>query len=135
VVNRRESRTNNDVRSIGGDKTAADNPPLYGHWCRHVGRERRVSPPPRRCAASPIFLVICPILTVSMCAVPRGAPAAILVVPFPRVDTNSHIKGGCLRRFCRRRHFLRHYARHSFSFFWRPKSLAQSAQSNSHFRS
>jgi len=30
---------------------------------------------------------------------PNGAAAAILAVPFPRVDTNAYIKGGCLRRF------------------------------------
>jgi len=39
------------------------------------------------------------------------AAAAILAVPFPRVDTNACMKGGCLRRFCRRRHFVRHCSR------------------------
>jgi len=41
----------------------------------------------------------------------NGAAAVILAVPFPRVDTNAHIKGDCLRRFCRRRHFVRHCSR------------------------
>ena len=41
----------------------------------------------------------------------NGAAAAILAVPFPRVDMNAYIKGGCLRRFCRRRHFVRHCSR------------------------
>ena len=42
---------------------------------------------------------------------PNGAPAATLAVLFPRVDTNAHIKGSCLRRFCRRRYFLSHCSR------------------------
>ena len=46
-----------------------------------------------------------------MCASPRVAPAAILAVPFPRVNTNAYIKGGCLLRFWRRRHFVRHCSR------------------------
>jgi hypothetical protein len=41
----------------------------------------------------------------------NGAAAAILAVPFPRVDTNAYMKGGCLRRFCRRRNFVRHCSR------------------------
>jgi len=32
-------------------------------------------------------------------------------IPFPRVDTNVYIKRGCLWRFCRRRHFVRHCSR------------------------
>jgi len=37
----------------------------------------------------------------------NGAAAAIFAVPFPRVGTNAYTQGGCLRRFCRRRHFVR----------------------------
>jgi len=35
----------------------------------------------------------------------------MLAVPFPRIDTNAHMKGGCLRRFGRRRYFVRHCSR------------------------
>jgi len=42
---------------------------------------------------------------------PNCAAAAILAVPFPCVDTNAYIMGSCLRRFCRRRHFVRHCSR------------------------
>ena len=29
----------------------------------------------------------------------------------PRIDANAYKKGGCLRQFCRRRHFVRHCSR------------------------
>jgi hypothetical protein len=50
-------------------------------------------------------------MTQEMGTRPNSAPAAILAVPFPRVDTNAHMKGGCLRRFGRRRYFVRHCSR------------------------
>jgi len=40
---------------------------------------------------------------------PNGAAAAILAVPPPRIDVNE--MAGCLRRFCRRRYFVRHCSR------------------------
>jgi len=43
-----------------------------------------------------------------MCASPRGAAAAILAVSTPRIDACAHLKEGYLRRFCRRRNFVRH---------------------------
>jgi len=63
----------------------------------------------------------------------NGAAAAILAVPFPRVDTYARIKGGCLLWFPAagtsyvivRASFapIRH-SKQPFSFYWRPKSLA-----------
>jgi len=41
----------------------------------------------------------------------NGAAAAMLAVPIPRVDTKAHLTGGCVRRFCCRRHFVRHCLR------------------------
>jgi hypothetical protein len=46
-----------------------------------------------------------------MCASPQGAPAAILAVSPSRIDARANLKGGCLRRFCRRRNFERHCSR------------------------
>jgi len=46
-----------------------------------------------------------------MCASPRGAAAAILAVSLPCIDARAHLKGGYLRRFYRRRNFVRHCSR------------------------
>jgi hypothetical protein len=46
-----------------------------------------------------------------MCASPRGAPAATLAVSPPRIDARACLKGGYLRRFCRRRNFVRQCSR------------------------
>jgi len=40
-----------------------------------------------------------------------GAAAAILAVSLPRLDARAHLKEGYLRRFCRRRNFVRHCSR------------------------
>jgi len=79
-------------------------------------------------------------MTQEMGTRPNGAPAAILAVPFPRVDTNAHVKGGCLRRFAAadtsyvivRASFspIRH-SKQTFSFYWRPKSLARTREAYS----
>ena len=42
---------------------------------------------------------------------PNGAAATILAVSLPRIDARAHLKGGYLRRFCRRRNFVRHHSR------------------------
>jgi len=39
---------------------------------------------------------------------PNGAAAAILAFSPPRIDARTHLKGGYLRRFCRRCNFVRH---------------------------
>jgi hypothetical protein len=54
----------NDLRSVSGGKTAADNPPLFSHAVEALGVERRVSPLPRRLGRIPVSCVIRPILTV-----------------------------------------------------------------------
>jgi hypothetical protein len=46
-----------------------------------------------------------------MCASPRGAATAILAVSTPRIDAHAHLKEGYLRRFCRRRNFVRQGSR------------------------
>jgi hypothetical protein len=46
-----------------------------------------------------------------MCASRRDAAAAILAVTLPRIDARVHLKGGYLRRFCRRRNFVRQWSR------------------------
>jgi len=46
-----------------------------------------------------------------MCASPPGAAAATLAVFPSRIDARAHVKGGCLRRFCRRRNFVRQCSR------------------------
>jgi len=46
-----------------------------------------------------------------MCASPRGAAATILAVSLPRIDARAHLEGGYLRRFERRRNFVRHCSR------------------------
>jgi len=42
---------------------------------------------------------------------PNGAAAAILAVSAPRIDARAHLTGGYLRRFCRRRNFVRQCSR------------------------
>ena len=46
-----------------------------------------------------------------MRASPRGVAAATLAVSPPRIDAPANLKGGCLRRSCRRRNFVRHCPR------------------------
>jgi hypothetical protein len=41
----------------------------------------------------------------------NGAAAVILAVSLPRIDTRAHLKGGYLRRCCRRRIFVRQCSR------------------------
>ena len=71
---------------------------------------------------------------------PDGAAAAILAVSPPRIDANASRKGGlsaavlpppvlsCVSR-------ADSPLKQPFSFYWRPKSSAQSAHSVGHFRS
>ena len=42
---------------------------------------------------------------------PNGAAAAILAVSAPRIDARAHLTGDYLRRFCRRRNFIRQCSR------------------------
>ena len=42
---------------------------------------------------------------------PNGAAAAILAVSAPRIDARARLTGGYLRRFCRRRNFVRQCSR------------------------
>jgi hypothetical protein len=79
-------------------------------------------------------------MTQEMGTQPNGAPAAILAVPFPRVDTNALIRGVVCGGFAAadtsyvivRASFspIRH-SKQPFSFYWRPKSLARTLEAYS----
>jgi len=42
---------------------------------------------------------------------PNGAAATMLAVSAPHIDARAHLTGGFLRRFCRRRNFVRQCSR------------------------
>ena len=95
MVNPRERRANNDVRSIGGGKTAADTLLLLALTSIRGGEAASIAAD-APLGRFPVSSVICPIFTVLInVRFARGVPAAILFSP-PRVSTRMPIIRGAV---------------------------------------